>query len=569
MEHPFFTTAATRAEALRWLTIAEKLLSARDLLGSKSFATRARESDPTLAPADEILAVVDTLLAGDRRIGNNQPDWYAILRLTPAEARDSELIANQYRGLVLLLNPQSNKFPFAEQAFRLVIEAWSVLSNPSRKSLYDKELAFYLQPQQHQPDPFNEPIPALQQNFIFFGGGGASTVAQPQVHGGGSSSGFGASHYAQVQQVHGQPQVDPVVGGSNREPQNFMGFPLGSHFVFGSGSGSKPSHEPVNNQVEESYSTFAGNVGSDSGPGQEQLDSKQKESQEIYSNISDKSIHDDVNESENIGETIEDEEDVERMDLEEERVDSPEDNVKCVSGCGDSIATPNCGRARRILLLLGLFANGFLNGELEKNKGAASAWTPFSPMFTCPQMVNNASKKAGGRKSSAPRVYVDDDEVFVEISGSSESDGDWQNDREKKRKNKGKNVVGKEATTTPGGNARKVLPDIGKNVNVAEALESPDGVEMPNKTTGEPGMMANASKQPGKVAKDFGKLDLNVEFSNEVEEPAPGMNQENGPGRAEDDNIEGIGFFEGLDEFLSSLPILNVVGGDDKVVKAA
>ncbi|KAK4401827.1 hypothetical protein Sango_0923400 [Sesamum angolense] len=544
MEHPFFTTAATRAEALRWLTIAEKLLSARDLLGSKSFATRARESDPTLAPADEILAVVDTLLAGDRRIGNNQPDWYAILRLTPAEARDSELIANQYRGLVLLLNPQSNKFPFAEQAFRLVIEAWSVLSNPSRKSLYDKELAFYLQPQQHQPDPFNETIPALQQNFIFFGGGGASSVAQPQVHGGGSSSGFGATHYAQVQQVHGQPQVDPVVGGSNREPQNFMGFPSGSHFVFGSGSGSKPSHEPVNNQVEESYSTFAGNVGSDSGPGQEQLDR----------------------------ETIEDEEDVERMDLEEERVDSPEDNVKCVSGCGDSIATPIVDGQEGYFCCWGFLPMGFSMENWEKNKGAASAWTPFSPMFTCPQMVNNASKKAGGRKSSAPRVYVDDDEVFVEISGSSESDGNWQDDREKKRKNKGKNVVGKEAITTPGGNARKVLPDIGKDVNVAEALESPDGVEMPNKTIGDPskmGMMANARKQPGKVAKDFGKLDLNVEFSNEVEEPAPGMNQENGPGRAEDDNIEGIGFFEGLDEFLSSLPILNVVGGDDKVVKAA
>ncbi|KAL0335054.1 UNVERIFIED_CONTAM: hypothetical protein Sradi_4717300 [Sesamum radiatum] len=583
MEHPFFTTAATRAEALRWLTIAEKLLSARDLLGSKSFATRARESDPTLAPADEILAVVDTLLAGDRRIGNNQPDWYAILRLTPAEARDSELIANQYRGLVLLLNPQSNKFPFAEQAFRLVIEACRSNINPTRLT----------NPYQH-----------CSRTSFSFGGGGASTVAQPQVHGGGSSSGFGASHYAQVQQVHGQPQVDPVVGGSNREPQNFMGFPSGSHFVFGSGSGSKPSHEPVNNQVEESYSTFAGNVGSDSGPGQEQLDSKQKESQEIYSNISDKSIHDDVNESENIGETIEDEEDVERMDLEEERVDSPEDNVVSTfwTACpycfymyeyprlyvDCTLRCQNCRSAFQAVVIpspppivdgqegyffcWGFLPMGFSMENWEKNKGAASAWTPFSPMFTCPQMVNNASKKAGGRKSSAPRVYVDDNEVFVEISGSSESDGDWQDDREKKRKNKGKNVVGKEAITTPGGNARKVLPDTGKNVNVAEALESPDGVEMPNKTTGEPskmGMMANASKQPGKVAKDFGKLDLNVEFSNEVEEPAPGMNQENGPGRAEDDNIEGIGFFEGLDEFLSSLPILNVVGGDDKVVKAA
>ncbi|KAK4438103.1 hypothetical protein Salat_0144400 [Sesamum alatum] len=97
----------------------------------------------------------------------------------------------------------------------------------------------------------------------------------------------------------------------------------------------------------------------------------------------------------------------------------------------------------------------------------------------------------------------------------------------------------------------KCFPDIGKNMNVDEALESPDGVERPNKTTGEPSKMeemANARKQFGRVAKNYGKLDLNVEFSNGVEEPAPRMNQGSGSGRAEDDNIE---------------------GGDDKVVKAA
>jgi hypothetical protein len=68
-------------------------------------------------------------------------------------------------------------------------------------------------------------------------------------------------------------------------------------------------------------------------------------------------------------------------------------------------------------------------------------------------------------------------------------------------------------------------------------------------------------------AGNLGKLDLNVEFSNEVEEAAAaaGMKEGNvnGTGNAED-NIEGIGFFEGLDEFLNSLPILNVVA-DDKV----
>ncbi|KAG8368609.1 hypothetical protein BUALT_Bualt15G0063200 [Buddleja alternifolia] len=591
MEHPFFTATTTRAEALRWLTISEKLLSARDLMGSKSFAMRARDSDPTLSPADEILAVVDTLLAGDRRIGNNHHDWYAILRLTPQQGRDSELIANQYRTLVLQLNPQKNKFPFAEQAFRLVVDSWSVLSNPSRKSLYDKELAFYLQQQQQQqqqPDPFNDPIPALQQNFIFFGGGAAS---QPQVHGGGSSS-SGVSHYPQVQQVHAQPVVEPVVSGSTRVPQNFMSFSSGTNILFGSGSGSgsgsKSGHEQVSNQGQESYSNFGSN--------------KQKEPQQNYFSVADKTAHN-VSGGGNVGGTVEDQGDVDTTNVQEERVEAPDNEggstfwtacpycyymyeypgeyadctlrcQKCkraFQGVAVSSPPPSVEGQEGYFCCWGFLPLGFSMDNWEKNRGAAPAWTPFSPMFTCPRMENSVKRKVGGRKSSAPRVYVDDDEVFVEISGSSESDDDWRADKEKKRQNKTKNVKGKGPTGTPSKNAKKARIDKGKNVNIQDGVVSPHAVEIPNKTINEPvkiGAAGNGRKQPGRVVKNFGKLDLNVEFSNEAEEPAPRANQGNGPGRGEDDNIEGIGFFEGLDEFLNSLPILNVVG-DDKVVKAA
>ncbi|XP_047979329.1 uncharacterized protein LOC125221247 [Salvia hispanica] len=169
----------------------------------------------------------------------------------------------------------------------------------------------------------------------------------------------------------------------------------------------------------------------------------------------------------------------------------------------------------------GFILMGFSMENWEKNKGAASSWTPFSPMF-------NTRKPP--RKSPAPRIYFDDDEVFVEVSESSESDDDdWNKDAEKRNK--------------------KGRVDKGKNVDDSVP---PNGVETPNKTA------AESSK----------KLDLNVEFSNEAEDPAPRAKQGNGRSRGEDDNIERIGFFEGLDEFLSSLPILNVVG-DDKAVKAA
>lgn len=152
-----------RAEALRCLDIAEKLLSTKDLVGSKSFATRARDSDPRLEQADQILAVTDTLLAAENPITNNHLDWYAILQLA-RRTHDSELIASQYRRLALLLNPNRNKFAFADHAFKLISEAWLVLSNPSRKFQFDSEIGngggsnnthfnFNFIQQHHEPPP--------------------------------------------------------------------------------------------------------------------------------------------------------------------------------------------------------------------------------------------------------------------------------------------------------------------------------------------------------------------------------------------------------------------------------
>lgn len=60
--------------------------------------------------------------------------------------------------------------------------------------------------------------------------------------------------------------------------------------------------------------------------------------------------------------------------------------------------------------------------------------------------------------------------------------------------------------------------------------------------------------------KDMGRLDLNVEFNNEGDEYVFIVSAVN----REEDGIENIGFFEGFDEFLSILFILNV-GGDEKV----
>ncbi|CAE5962358.1 unnamed protein product [Arabidopsis arenosa] len=130
-------------DAERMLAQAEKLLLSGDLNGSKTYAIRACEADHSLVDhAELILAVADTLIAGESRIRgttSDLPDWYAVLRLVRL-THNPELVATQYSRLAVLLNPSRNRFPYSEQAFRLISDAWYVLSDPSRKTLYDREL---------------------------------------------------------------------------------------------------------------------------------------------------------------------------------------------------------------------------------------------------------------------------------------------------------------------------------------------------------------------------------------------------------------------------------------------
>ncbi|KAK6130751.1 hypothetical protein DH2020_035509 [Rehmannia glutinosa] len=129
----------SRAEAERLLGIAEKLLRNKDYSGCRDFAILAQETEPLLEGSDQILAVAEVLLAAEnKRLTNNQPDWYSILQI-PQRTDEAELIKKQYRRLALLLHPDKNKFPFSDSAFRLVADSWGVLSDPAKKSVYDNE----------------------------------------------------------------------------------------------------------------------------------------------------------------------------------------------------------------------------------------------------------------------------------------------------------------------------------------------------------------------------------------------------------------------------------------------
>ncbi|KAJ0266031.1 Chaperone DnaJ-domain superfamily protein [Hirschfeldia incana] len=147
----------TGAEADRWLITAKELLSSSDFKGAKALAISSCEDDPSRAhAADYIIAISDTLLAGESTVGGDSklPDWYAVLRLDKL-TQSLEHIAVQYRRLALLLNPTVNRLPFADRALKLVSDAWCVLSDPPRKSIYDQELQLSrLGQPQSQPEQF-------------------------------------------------------------------------------------------------------------------------------------------------------------------------------------------------------------------------------------------------------------------------------------------------------------------------------------------------------------------------------------------------------------------------------
>ena len=482
-------------EAERWLSIAEKLLAARDLQGCKTFAIRARESDPRQVRfSDQILAVADALIAGEARI-NNQNDWYAILQLS-RRTQDPELVATQYRRLALLLNPDQNRLPFADQAFRLVADAWSVLSNQAKKALYDDELSLLkLDPSADSAQPGRRPVRKSTRNK---GGSGE------------------------------MPSFESARMPRTTEPTQSLGPCFWTACPY-------------------CYNLY--------------------EYPRVYE--------------------------------------------ECVLRC------QNCQRAFHAVRIpsppavgdgkdgyfccWGFFPLGFSVNPPEnaKTTGGYSNWVPFSPMFACPSQYEGhrnvpeqPEKVVVARNVNAPRtkspvarrsivIYDDDDDddddddEFIEVSDpSDDSDDEWGSIRKKKKAKsvKAKGLVGKVGRKSQGEKIKKEDQRFSGQVEGGSG-ESPQGLLAVEEGVEAPGVSKvdtstkvggnNGKKQPEKGVKELGKLDLNVEFSNEVEEAAVGISEGNG----EEDNIEGISFFEGLDEFLSSLPILSVVG-DDKV-KAA
>lgn len=123
-------------EAARAKEIAEKKFLARDIAGAKKFALKAQNLFPGLDGLPQMLATLDVHISSENKV-NGEADWYGILDVNPLA--DDDMVRKQYRKLALMLHPDKNKSIGADGAFKLISQAWSLLSDKTKRIAYDQK----------------------------------------------------------------------------------------------------------------------------------------------------------------------------------------------------------------------------------------------------------------------------------------------------------------------------------------------------------------------------------------------------------------------------------------------
>ncbi|CAH1450301.1 unnamed protein product [Lactuca virosa] len=124
-----------RDEAIRAKRLVEKKLADKDFAASKKYTVKAQTMCPDLDGISQMSTIVDVYISAENKL-NGEVDWYGILGVNPCD--DDETIRKQYRKLALMLNPDKNKSVGEDGAFKLISEAWSLLSDKAKRSTYNQ-----------------------------------------------------------------------------------------------------------------------------------------------------------------------------------------------------------------------------------------------------------------------------------------------------------------------------------------------------------------------------------------------------------------------------------------------
>ncbi|XVF53430.1 hypothetical protein PTKIN_Ptkin05aG0098900 [Pterospermum kingtungense] len=126
-------------EAFRAKEIAERKVTEKDYASAKKFALKAQSLYPGLDGIAQMLTTLDVYISAENKV-SGEADWYGVLGVKPWA--DDETVRKQYRKLALMLHPDKNKSAGADGAFKLVSEAWSMLSDKSKRLAYNQKINF-------------------------------------------------------------------------------------------------------------------------------------------------------------------------------------------------------------------------------------------------------------------------------------------------------------------------------------------------------------------------------------------------------------------------------------------
>ncbi|CAK9144320.1 unnamed protein product [Ilex paraguariensis] len=166
-----------RDEAVRAKEIAEKKFRTKDISGAKKFAIKAQTLYPGLEGISQMLATLDVYVSAENLV-NGEADRYGMLGVDPLA--DEDTLRKHYRKLALMLHPDKNKCIGAEGAFKLISEAWSVLSDKAKRSAYDQKRNCGISQKRVQPPTRGSSAPAGQNGFCNFAKSKASHTRVPK-----------------------------------------------------------------------------------------------------------------------------------------------------------------------------------------------------------------------------------------------------------------------------------------------------------------------------------------------------------------------------------------------------
>ncbi|XP_075509049.1 uncharacterized protein LOC142545641 isoform X1 [Primulina tabacum] len=147
-------------EAIRAMEIAEQKMEKNDFDGARRIAKKAQNIYPELENISQLITICDVHCSSLKRVLGSEKDWYEILQVE--KLADESAVKKQYRRLALFLHPDKNRFPGAEAAFKLICEANAVLSDPTKKSLYDSKIGV-----SSRSAPGYPPTHHINRNFQF------------------------------------------------------------------------------------------------------------------------------------------------------------------------------------------------------------------------------------------------------------------------------------------------------------------------------------------------------------------------------------------------------------------